>query len=191
MRVLHSAGGDNLLLMGRYKKGKYEHSMFGSLTDINIWDSILSLEEIKQWKSFSPSVRGDIVTDWLLNVFYHMSGNVVDWNTATWNAENLQEIELELETIQEESYKSSSYQVFITERRKNFADSLKFCQDIGGVLAVAESNMNLTEMIETVERKDCGGIFWTGWTDEREEGQFVSAVTGEKMEWQDWIKGFI
>ena len=118
-----------------------------------------------------------------------MSGNVVDWNTATWRAENLEEIEMELETIQEESYKSSSYQVFITERRKNFAESLKFCEDIGGVLAVAESNMNLTEMIETVERKDCGGIFWTGWTDEREEGQFVSAVTGEKMEWQDWIKG--
>ena len=45
-------------------------------------------------------------------------------------------------------------------------------------------------MIETVKRKNCGGIFWTGWTDEREEGQFVSAVTGEKMEWQNWIKGF-
>ena len=30
-----------------------------------------------------------------------MSGNVVDWNTVTWNAENLEEIELELETIQE------------------------------------------------------------------------------------------
>ena len=100
-----------------------------------------------------------------------MSGNVLDWNTATWNAENLEEIELELETIQEESYQSSSYQVFITERRKNFADSLKFCEEIGCVLAVAEQ------------------IFWTGWTDEREEGQFVSAVTGEKMEWQDWIKG--
>ena len=54
--------GENLLLMGRYKKGKYEHSMFGSLTDINIWDSILSLEEISQWKSFSPSVRGEIVS---------------------------------------------------------------------------------------------------------------------------------
>ena len=70
-----------------------------------------------------------------------ISGNVADWNTATWNAENLQEIELELETIQEESYKSSSYQVFITEKGKNFADSLKFCEEIGGVLAVAESNM--------------------------------------------------
>ena len=57
-----------------------------------------------------------------------------------------------------------------------FADSLKFCEEIGGVLAVAESNMKQ--------------IFWTGWTDEREEGQFVSAVTGEKMEWQNWIKGF-
>ena len=60
--------GDNLLLMGRYKKGKFEHSMFGSLTDINIWDSILSLEEIKQWKGFSPNIRGDVLTHfgWLM-----------------------------------------------------------------------------------------------------------------------------
>ena len=47
--------------MGRFKKGKYEHSMFGALTDINIWDSLLSLEEIKQWTSFNSTIEGDMV----------------------------------------------------------------------------------------------------------------------------------
>ena len=77
-RTLHyqgqhrAANGENLLLMGRFKKGKFEHSMFGSLTDVNIWDSNLSLEEIKQWKSFSPTVRGNIncISVLLVNVLY-------------------------------------------------------------------------------------------------------------------------
>ena len=118
-----------------------------------------------------------------------MTGNVLDWRTSKWNAENLEEIDLDLQTIEEESYKSSSYQLFVTEKRKNFADSLKFCEDIGGVLAVAESNMKVTEMIKSIERKNCGGIFWTGWTDEAEEGKFVSSVSGENMDWHNWLPG--
>ena len=51
-------GGENLLLMGRYKKGKYEHSMFGALTDIHIWDSVLSLDPVRNWMNFSSTIKG-------------------------------------------------------------------------------------------------------------------------------------
>ena len=51
-------GGENLLLMGRYKKEKYEHSMFGALTDIHIWDSVLSLDLARNWMNFSSTMKG-------------------------------------------------------------------------------------------------------------------------------------
>ena len=50
---------ENLLLMGRFKKGKYEHSMFGALTDINIWDSLLTSEALEQWSNFDSTEKGD------------------------------------------------------------------------------------------------------------------------------------
>ena len=117
------------------------------------------------------------------------SGNIVDWNTAGWTVENLHEFDLELETIKAESYLKSSYQLFISEKKKSFADSLKFCQDIGGEIGVAESNLAVTEMISAVQSKaaECDGSFWTGWTDQAEEGQFVSALTGERMDWDNWL----
>ena len=88
------------------------------------------------------------------------SGNIVDWNSAGWTAENLHEFDLELETIKAESYLKSSYQLFISEKKKSFADSLKFCQDIGGEIGVAESNLAVTEMISAVQSKgaECDGI---------------------------------
>ena len=119
-----------------------------------------------------------------------MTGNVLDWNTASWTAENLQESEVELETIKAESYRRSAYQLFISEKRKSFPDSLKFCRDIGGVMAVAESQSEagvpVSEMISAMESRNCGENFWTGWTDEEEEGEFVSAVSGEPMVWDSW-----
>ena len=97
---------------------------------------------------------------------------------------------MEIETIKTESYRRSAYQLFISEKRKSFPDSLKFCRDIGGVMAVAESQSEggvpVSEMISAIESRNCGENFWTGWTDEEEEGEFVSAVSGEPMVWDRW-----
>ena len=57
--------------------------------------------------------------------------------------------------MKNESYSRSSYQLFISEKRESFADSLKFCKDLGGVMGVAESNLQVSEMISAVQRKDC------------------------------------
>ena len=46
-----------------------------------------------------------------------------------------------MEAMKNESYSRSSYQLFISEKRESFADSLKFCKDLGGVMGVAESNL--------------------------------------------------
>ena len=54
--------------MGRFKKGRYEHSMFGAMTDLHVWDSILSHEERKQWTHFATTVKG--IVD--LSTFYDM-----------------------------------------------------------------------------------------------------------------------
>ena len=83
--------------------------------------------------------------------------------------------------------------MFISEKRKTFAASLQFCREIGGVMAVAEARseggLPVSEMISAVESRNCEQIFWTGWSDEAEEGEFVSAVSGEPLVWESWLPG--
>ena len=59
LTLIRLTNKENLLLMGRFKKGKYEHSMFGALTDINIWDSLLTSEALEQWSNFDSTEKGD------------------------------------------------------------------------------------------------------------------------------------
>ena len=60
----------NLYIMGRQPGDdpKQYPSLFGKMTDVNIWDRPLGLEEMEAW----------------INCTSGEGGNIVDWDTAEW-----------------------------------------------------------------------------------------------------------
>ena len=57
--------------------------MFGMMTDVNIWDYPMSVKEMKDW----------------IGCTIYSAGNVVDWTSAEWTLQGLQEQEMMKDTI--------------------------------------------------------------------------------------------
>ena len=66
----------NLTFMGSMVDKEYESSLFGRMTDINIWNRSFTEEDVMQWTKCEMKEGGDIV----------------DWSTAQWKAVGLEEV---------------------------------------------------------------------------------------------------
>ena len=74
---------ENLVFMGWWRFDKYIYSVFGEMTDINIWDRVLRRDEVRDWEE-CRIIGG---------------GNKVDWSTASWVAVGLEEVVIEKEEV--------------------------------------------------------------------------------------------
>ena len=68
----------NLTIMGG--TGAWtNHIMIGKMTDLNIWNNALTVEELKAWRNCSKN----------------LNGNVIDWETAEWQTKGIYEEEID------------------------------------------------------------------------------------------------
>ena len=89
-----------LSVMGEpHDDGTFHYSMFGAMTDVNIWNRSLSGAEVEQWSRCELGA----------------GGNLLDWNTAQWEAVGLQEEELDTKKICQKS-EEALVQVYAGER---------------------------------------------------------------------------
>ena len=127
----HLANDMNIILMNSrmIETGNYDNHFItpfhGQLTDINIWDRILSNEEVDTWSECGQ-----------------VSGKYLDWS----NAKVDHSPHIIISNIDEvcEGRKVSKFIAF--DYLLQFKDSLKFCQNLGGEVAVAEDETYVAEM---------------------------------------------
>ena len=147
--------------------------MQGEVSEVNVWDRILSSAELRDLASCRK----------------YLSGNVVDWETSPTDVNGL--------LIQDRNRSelcSSKAVVYISfPMKKNFEDTATFCQQIGGEIGAATEERKLTEMAEayftsTVFEKQHSYRFYTGFRKLPDGGEWIS-LDGN-MIWNNWEASF-
>ena len=148
------------------------NSLFGAMTDVNIWNRSFSQAELVQW------TRCELQT----------KGNILNWDTAHWNTVGLNKFEMKKDEVC--GTKETKEFLMIFKDEKTFDDTIRHCKAVGGEIAVASNTRAMQEMIEAAKLADeCGSGFFSGYTDELEEGVWRDANTAEKMTWGNWSQG--
>ena len=107
---------------------KIRHSMFGKMSDFNIWNYSMITEEMKSWTT-------------CLN---NKGGNVVNWETAEWTMHGLEVEEIPNEEL---CHSGNELAVFASPKR-DFETSVNFCKRLGGNLAVSDNFKNADAMVK-------------------------------------------
>ena len=172
----HSALTDSLTIMGSPDNERFSEtgSLFGRMTDVQIWSSNFSQEEAETWTLCQNTQGG---------------GDLLDWNMASWRAVGLQEVQVERGEVCREEQQGG---LWVSGIQKNFDDSVHFVSLLGGEIAVADSNQTMQQMLEAFSdplvKEMCGSGFYTGLTDREVEGRFVNVNTGEELRWDNWYR---
>ena len=147
--------------------------MQGEVSEVNVWDRVLSSAEMEDLASCRK----------------YLTGNVVDWETSLTEVNGL--------LIQERnrselcSYTELTHISFPT--KKNFEDTITFCHKIGGEIAASSEERELLKMAEaysasTVFQKQHSHRFYTGFRKLPEEKDWVS-LDGNII-WNNWEPSF-
>ena len=105
---------------------------FGSFTDFNIWSKVLSNDEIHTWNVFDEMAVGD----------------VVKWDDASVQLYDLIQEDISNEELMEMFNENHKYQIIDIQAKKSFDDSIDFCRNMGGELAVPTDNVKMSEFME-------------------------------------------
>ena len=140
--------------------------MYGSMTDINVWDTILSEEESENW----------------MKCRIHMEGNVFSWQNSS------QHVEPKGLMVVNESLKRICDQnriMFVGRESLNFEETFRHCNKIGS-MAVISSYESAIEVIQILKSYGITSDIYTGHTDLEVEGEWVVHDTNQKMTWNNW-----
>ena len=144
----------------------------GSMTDVNIWDRILSENELSDWM-FCIAETG---------------GNVVSWESAQLNITGLNTHFVKREETCPLPQNITHNIVF--NQNFNFFESVKLCNKLGGQIAVASDEEAAKLMNQTfAETCEGGTSFFTGYTDSEVEGQWQDVNSGDPLTWNNWLAG--
>ena len=162
--------------------------LHGSLTDLNVWSSVLAEEEVAAWSDCRVGQGGDVV-DWRRGEL-DTELALIRWSNATLNISKLHTDKLYLEDIcSRQNARPTILKTFSV--LKDYQGNLDFCRNIGGEMAVARDNESLTEMIRAVEAgggRRCGDKFWAGYSDQAEETVWRDPQGG-RLSWDNWQPG--
>ena len=148
----------------------------GALTDVNVWSRVLSVEEVEAWAGCRLSSSGGD------------GGRLVSWETASLTTRGVR-----LGSVERSStcYRPE-ISFLISRSEKTFDDTVKFCSGLGGRMATARDEADLTEMLR-IFSGECEGSskLYTGHTDREQEGRWVEADTGlsSSNSWWVWRPG--
>ena len=168
----HSILPNNLSIMGHPHEKGLKFSLFGRMTDVNIWSRSLTEEETSAWTSCDMTE----------------GGNLLDWRNASWRTQGLVEVQVEREEICIEKSK-----FWVSTIKRNFQGHIHYANIMKGQLMVLndEHAVELVTKIWSTNtvQKVCPMQFFNGFTKRNPEGNFVSLYTREELKYNDWIDG--
>ena len=162
-------------IISRHPRENSIYQVETEITDLNIWNTSISTSMIKSWSNCESELHG----------------NFLNWSSLPID-ENIPSYSLDLTEIC-----SPPKHFIVHPDLMNLADTEKFCTKMGGVIAVAENNQTLKQMKESFIDKDglwledCQDGFFIGYTDEKEEGSWVSISDGTSITvGHNWASGY-
>ena len=168
----HIHSTKNIVIMAKpIPGGGFGRSFFGKITDVNIWSREFSEEDSQAWTNCEVMEGGDIV----------------DWRRATWEARELEVVQLNREEVcNQRAFKGNR----VLDIKMSFLDTWHLVGVLGGEMAMPNSNVSSRTFqnvfnSSTKLRETCGENFFTGFTDGEEEGKFVNVMTGEPLTWDN------
>ena len=166
-----SKDNSNLRFMGNFNEDPSPGSLFGQMTDINVWNTSFTPEDVVAWAQ-CKMVEG---------------GNIVKWDTAVSKTMGLEEFTIDRVDVCRQQRGS---QLIVSEIKQNFNKTVTFCKEVlGGEMAVAVDNattQEMTRVIEAVDKHKCSRALYSGFTDRIVEGHFLNINTNEEMNWTNW-----
>ena len=156
---------------------KLNSPMFGAFTDMHVWNKQVSYEEENMWTNCLQSTVGDIL----------------NWQNFSQQIKliGLEEIDVPFDNICPKRFEH----LFVTNYSLNFHETLNLCEKLGEMTEIS-SNETAYEFNKTLERDGlprsvCGGLpgVLTGYTDIKDEGDWVLFNTNKKMMWNNWAPG--
>ena len=160
-------------------------SMYGRVTDMQIFGRILSEEDLKKFTNCEERKEGDVLswdkTNWILN-----GGD-----------DNIDE---EMLDLQNDICKSSKTSFHLIPLTRNFQhESEKSCQKLSGAVAEYTTKGQLDEIIKFLSQRNImnstrckdekGFSTWVGNDDEDTEGRWRTRTTNEEVSFLPWAVG--
>ena len=175
----------NILLMNgmmdssQMDNGGMDSPMFGQVTDVNLWDTILSDQKISEW-SKCKTTEG---------------GNILNWKTVTFAVKGGNKGEIELLDMKLDSIclKSAATTRFFAYENtvESMKENQKFCRRLGAEVAVAKSSNDLMNHFRMVTKKgDCKELPWTFVGYVRKQQKWVDINHLESMTWSNFSTNY-
>ena len=136
----------------------------GKMTDFNVWNFTLPLEQMKSWTLCTRTSKG----------------NIVEWDKVSLLKEGLEEEILTMKEICEEPNPG----MVLLPGLRTFQGSMDICKKLGGHLHYARSSEDIKEMVDFVGKyvDECPKQdLFIGYSDTTKEGEFINKITNELM----------
>ena len=165
----HNKEAGNIFLLNgfSFSRNKFLYPFKGEITDLNIWKKTLSMEDMHKWGNCNFG-----------------SGNLVNWNEARFKLNNIEVTEVDKDQI---CQIKNRHMVIPFSKKMNFNETIKFCQEMGGQVAVAEDSKKLEIMVEAFLHSDerCLSRFYSGYWN---RNGWKNANNDEKLklDWNNW-----
>ena len=149
---------------------------YGSMSDINVWNRMLTDDESSGWMNCKLSID---------------DGKIFRWKNLTASSLNLTGVKMASERV--ENVCSSNFNkdhLIATNYKMSFWQTNSFCKRFGS-MAVVRDNITAYKFQDAMKRSSCDkfGAF-TGYTDLYEEGNFVEFGSKSRMAWSNWDPDF-
>lgn len=156
-------------------------SIFGSITDVNIWNISLSQREVTGWSTFNLTLSKYKVFDWIDSKLLLQGTYVEDYD---------------LEKIKNETILVSSSNSMYTLKSENSFQKGKYnCEGIGGFVSIPGDNIPLSTWNQStfdIGNDHCHHRFFTGYSELYKENEYVSLYSNiSRPAGIKWAKGTI
>ena len=145
-------------------------SMVGSISDMNLWNRSLGVEDMMSW----------------VNCTSLLKGNIINWDTSEWILENITITDIPLHYL----CKKEKNQIFPAMKALRLTSNI-FCDKIGGNIFSSLISSKIKEILE-YKSENCeickAKLVGTPFQYDKYEGYFVNQITGKKVLIKNWAK---
>ena len=175
----------NLTSQSNFKTSfPFQPSKGGAIKDINVWDTILSQEELEKWM--------DCI---------QLDGNVFSWQNSSHQIK-LEGLKMVANySLNNNCHETENIRYIVGNIPLNFEDAFNFCSKLGSMAVISnkEKALEVNRTLDLYRKEDFAtgqwvntfpaGDIYTGHTDIEKEGDWVVHNTDETMDWQNWSPG--
>ena len=166
----------NYLFMNLASQPISKSPMYGAVTDINVWDTILPDEELEEWKNCSRQ----------------KGGNVYSWHKSSKNIK-LNGLKKVNESFGNICQGKENYHLMPGIEELNFEETLNYCNKVGSMAVISNNEIakEINRTLDLYKKWDAYEQAWinifpatdvyTGYTDIEKEGDWVVHKTDKKL----------